>query len=255
MKNNIYIGCSGFYHPDWNGVLYPQNTLPQDYLELYAQQLNAVEINLTFYRKPQVGTLKKWYDDTPSDFKFFIKMPKNITHEKKLQRSKKDIVEFCDYIQQHLGEKLGGFLYQLPPSFDFNLSNLDIILNQIDLSKQNTIEFRHASWWRSDVVKLLNNKGITFSGISFPRDIPDDFINNDSTYNYYRLHGNPILYKSEYNHAFLDHLSENIKNTCQETYIFFNNTWGTAAIHNSLYLNQIIKSNYEEIGGVIGSGN
>lgn len=255
MKNEIYIGCSGFYNPDWRGALYPENAQPKDYLSLYAQQLNAVEINLTFYRKPQAGTLKSWYNDTPPNFKFFIKIPKNITHEKKLQHSKKDIIEFCQYIHQHLKEKLGGFLYQLPPSFDFNLNNLDLILNQIDLSRHNTIEFRDASWWRNDVIKLLNVNGITFSGVSFPRDLPEDFIDNDNTFNYYRLHGNPILYQSEYSTDFLGQLSDTINQNQRPTYVFFNNTWGQAAVHNSLYLSKIIKSNYEEIGGAVGSRN
>ncbi|CAD0218062.1 protein of unknown function [Chryseobacterium sp. JV274] len=58
---------------------------------------------------------------------------------------------------------------------------------------------------------------------------------------YYRLHGKPVLYKSEYSETFLDELAGKIKNSQQTAFIFFNNTWGTAAIKNSLYLKSILE--------------
>lgn len=146
QEKNLYIGCSGFYNNDWKGTLYPEEAKSKDYLSLYAQQFNAVEINSTFYRKPTAKTLQKWFDETPENFKFFIKIPKTISHEKRLENCREEIGEFCTHIQTKLKEKLAGFLYQFPPSFKNTEENLNLILENINDQFLNVIEFRHESW-------------------------------------------------------------------------------------------------------------
>lgn len=240
-KGSLYIGCSGFYNNDWKGFFYPQNAKSKDFLTLYSQQFNTVEINSTFYRNPTVKTLLKWYDETPDDFMFFIKIPKTVTHINRLKESKEEIYAFCDHIQQNLKEKLAGFLYQFPPSFKNSQENNDLIMNNLDFNFLNVIEFRHESWWKEEVFNALKDKNIVFSGVSFPGNLPEEVIANHPEILYYRLHGKPILYKSEYSKEFLNDLAEKIKNLQKKTFIFFNNTWGSAAIYNSLYLKKILK--------------
>ncbi|KMQ68638.1 histidine kinase [Chryseobacterium sp. FH2] len=240
-KESLYIGCSGFYNNDWKGSLYPQDAKSKDFLSLYSQTFNSVEINSTFYRKPTAKTLLKWVDETPADFKFFIKIPKTISHEKRLKDCKEEISEFCDHIHSNLTGKLSGFLYQFPPSFKNTEENMDLILNSIDFNYLNVIEFRHESWWRKEIFNLLKENNIIFSGVSFPGNLPEDMIGNNSEILYYRLHGKPILYKSEYSEEFLNDLAEKIKKEQKKTFIFFNNTWGTAAIKNSLFLKNILE--------------
>lgn len=240
-KENLYIGCSGFYNNDWKGSLYPEDTKSKDFLTLYSQTFNCVEINSTFYRKPTEKTLLKWVDETPANFKFFIKIPKTISHEKRLKDCKEEITEFCEHVQTHLKEKLSGFLYQFPPSFKNTQDNIDLILNNIDFNYLNVIEFRHESWWKEEIFNLLKEKDIIFSGVSFPGNLPEDVIVNHSEILYYRLHGKPILYKSEYSKEFLQDLAEKIKANKKKAFIFFNNTWGNAAIHNSLFLKKILE--------------
>ncbi|MET3535131.1 DUF72 domain-containing protein [Chryseobacterium limigenitum] len=239
-KENLYIGCSGFYNTDWKGYLYPEDAKNKDFLTLYSQTFNSVEINSTFYRKPTAKTLIKWFDETPEDFKFFIKIPKVISHEKRLKDCKEEISEFCNHIQTNLKEKLSGFLYQFPSSFKNTQENIDLILNTIDFNFLNVIEFRHESWWTKEIFEVLKEKDIVFSGVSFPGNLPEDFIINHSEILYYRLHGKPILYKSEYSEEFLNNLADKIRKSQHKIFIFFNNTWGTAAIHNSLYLKKIL---------------
>jgi uncharacterized protein YecE (DUF72 family) len=239
-KENLYIGCSGFYNNDWKSSLYPEDTKSKDFLTLYSKEFNSVEINSTFYRKPTVKTLLKWVDETPDDFKFFIKIPKTISHEKRLKDCKEEISEFCIHIQSNLKEKLSGFLYQFPPSFKNTQENIDLILNNIDFNFLNVIEFRYESWWRDEIFKLLKENNLVFSGVSFPGNLPEDVIINHPDILYYRLHGKPVLYKSEYSEEFLDDLAEKIKAEQKKTFIFFNNTWGTAAIKNALYLKKIL---------------
>lgn len=240
-KGSLYIGCSGFYNNDWKGFFYPQDTKSKDFLTLYSQQFNTVEINSTFYRNPTAKTLLKWYDETPDDFMFFIKIPKTVTHINRLKESKEEIYAFCDHIQQNLKEKLAGFLYQFPPSFKNSQENNDLIMNNLDFNFLNVIEFRHESWWKEEVFNTLKDKNIVFSGVSFPGNLPEDVIVTHPEILYYRLHGKPILYKSEYSKEFLNDLAEKIKNLQKKTFIFFNNTWGSAAIHNSLYLKKILE--------------
>ena len=240
-KGNLYIGCSGFYNNDWKGSLYPEDSKSKDFLTLYSQAFNSVEINSTFYRKPTQKTLQKWFDETPEDFRFFIKIPKTISHEKRLKDCKAEISEFCDHIQSGLKEKLAGFLYQFPPSFKNTPENTDVILDNINFNFLNVIEFRHESWWKEEVFHLLRENNIVFSGVSFPGNLPEEVIINHPDILYYRLHGKPVLYKSEYSEEFLKDLAEKIEKEQHKTFIFFNNTWGTAAIHNSLYLKKILE--------------
>lgn len=241
MNKAIYTGCSGFYNNDWKGTLYPENTQSKEFLTLYSQVFNSVEINSTFYRKPTAKTLLKWYEETPGHFRFFVKIPKIISHEKRMKESKEEIMEFCRHIAEHLKEKLSGFLYQFPPSFKNTPENLELILNNLDFGYVNTIEFRHRSWWQENIFTVLKEHRIIFSGVSFPGDLPEDIINNHPETLYYRLHGKPVLYKSEYSHHFLDHLAEEILKTEKKVFIFFNNTWGTAAINNALYLKKLLE--------------
>jgi len=240
-KENLFIGCSGFYNNDWKGSLYPEDAKSKDFLTLYSQTYNSVEINSTFYRKPTAKTLIKWFDETPDDFRFFIKIPKTISHEKKLKDCKEEILEFCNHIQINLKEKLSGFLYQFPPSFKNTPENISLIFDNLDFNFLNVIEFRHNSWWTDEISKLLQENNIVFSGVSFPGNMSEDVIINHSEIIYYRLHGKPILYKSEYPEDFLDEIAEKIKDSQKKTFIFFNNTWGTAAIKNSLYLKGILE--------------
>ncbi|WP_100074078.1 DUF72 domain-containing protein [Chryseobacterium camelliae] len=238
-QNHLYIGCSGFYNTDWKGVLYPADAANKDFLSLYSHTFNAVEINSTFYRKPTVKTLQKWADDTPDEFRFFIKIPKTVTHVARMENCEHEIKEFCSHIAGGLKNKLSGFLYQFPPSFRNTPQNMDLILKTVDDQYLNVVEFRHESWWTDEVFNMLAEHDIVVSGVSFPGNLPEEVISNHPEVLYYRLHGKPVLYKSEYPETVIEKLADDIRTQNKKTYIFFNNTWGSAAIHNALYLKKI----------------
>ena len=147
-----------------------------------------------------------------------------------------DTVEFCNHIYSGLKGKLAGFLFQLPPSFQFSEENLEKILQTLNLDYLNVVEFRHNSWWIPEVFEALKTKNIVFCGVSIPREIPDDFIINNDEFAYYRLHGVPQMFKSEYSEKEIADLAGKIKNFKGTSYIFFNNTYGTSGITNALYL-------------------
>lgn len=241
MKNKVYIGCSGFTERIWKGFFYPEELPSKEYLNYYSKHLNVVEINSTFYRKPTLKTLEKWFNESEVDFQFFIKIPKNITHLKKLNETQNDTKEFCEHISAGLKKKLAGFLFQLPPSFQFSEENLKKVLHTIDENYLNVVEFRHQSWWNPEVLETFKKKNIIFSGVSIPKDIPDDFIMNNQKTSYYRLHGKPEMFKSEYSEHELKKLATEVQKFKGFSYVLFNNTYGTAGIKNALYLRKILK--------------
>lgn len=240
-KEGLYIGCSGFYNNDWKGFFYPEGAKGKDFLTLYSQKFNAVEINSTFYRNPTSKTLAKWTEETPDHFRFFIKIPRAISHMKRLENCKEEISRFCDHISSNIQEKLSGFLYQFPASFRNTPENIERILANLDFNFLNVVEFRHESWWTEDIFNILKDNEIVFSGVSFPGNLPETVIESHPEVLYYRLHGKPVLYKSEYAEKLLDHLSARIQQAGKKkSFIFFNNTWGNAAIKNALYLKNIL---------------
>lgn len=241
MKNKSFIGCSGFSERFWKGFFYPEDLPAKEYLNYYSNHLQAVEINSTFYRRPTLKTLEKWVNETGEDFQFFIKIPKTITHIRKLEGTKNEVSEFCNYISSGLNEKLAGFLFQLPPSFHYSEENLEKVLNTIDDQFLNVVEFRHSSWWIPNVFDILKMKNIIFSGVSIPKDIPDYFIINNDDFAYYRLHGVPQMFKSAYSTTELEKLANTIKSYTGTSFIFFNNTFGIAGIKNALTLTENLK--------------
>ena len=241
MTSRIYIGCSGFSNRDWKGFFFPEELPPKEQLNFYSTQFNTVEINSTFYRRPWAQTLENWYQRADEDFKFFIKIPKTITHIKRLKETAAETADFCKHIHHGIQEKLAGFLFQMPPSFHYSEEHLEQLIKTVDFRFLNVVEFRHKSWWTEEIFETLKKKNIVFSGVSFPKDIPDDFIINNSKSVYYRLHGVPVLFKSEYSVEELEKLAKEIKKAKQDVFIFFNNTWGTAALKNALYLKKILE--------------
>ncbi|OJX31702.1 MAG: histidine kinase [Chryseobacterium sp. 36-9] len=240
-KQKYHIGCSGFYNTDWKGSLYPEDSQNKDFLKLYSKTYNTVEINSTFYRKPTAKTLQKWNDETPDDFKFFIKIPKAISHFGYSESKKDECSDFCKLIDENMGHKLAGFLIQFPSSFHCTENNINWLNKTLPGEFLVAVEFRHQSWWNDEIFNLFKKYQWIFCGVSFPGKIPEDVIITNSKIGYYRLHGKPTLYKSPYSEEFLDNLAQEISNTNQEFYIYFNNTWGTSAIENSLYLKKILE--------------
>ncbi|WP_027377839.1 DUF72 domain-containing protein [Kaistella palustris] len=243
MRNKYFIGCSGFTQGYWKGFFYPENLPSRDHLQYYAEHLKTVEINSTFYRKPMLKTLEKWYDATPEDFQFFLKIPKNITHVKKLNDTAEETSVFCSHICSGLKEKVAGFLFQLPGSFKFSEENLAHLIESADPKFVNVVEFRDKSWWTEQVYEKLKANNIVFSGVSYPKDLPRAVMVNNGSLLYYRLHGIPVLFKSEYAAEELESLAKELKNFKGKVFVFFNNTWGTAGIKNALELDALLRRN------------
>ena len=112
----IHVGTSGYGYKEWKGIFYPEKISPKEMLRFYAERLNAVEINYTFYHMPTEGVLSSWAEQVPDDFAFALKAPQVITHLKQLR----NVGEETDYFFRTLSvldRKLGPALFQFPKSF------------------------------------------------------------------------------------------------------------------------------------------
>jgi uncharacterized protein YecE (DUF72 family) len=233
QKNKIFIGCSGYYYPQWKGTFYPQKLPSSKWLEHYSSVFNTVELNGTFYRIPKMTDLQRQYSHTPDEFMFSVKMNKYITHTLKLKNSSVQIHEFQSLVKEALMNKLHKFLFQMPPSFHYSEENLELICSTIPEGNQNVIELRHASWWNVTVESAFMKKAYTFCNVDYP-GLKTYFINSSIDF-YLRLHGSPELFKSAYTAQQLEHYFEEFPAANSIT-VYFNNTYYDAAYKNALFL-------------------
>lgn len=234
------IGCSGFYYREWKEVFYPKGLAQKSWFKYYCEHFNTIEINSTFYKMPTQKSFDKWYDESPDDFLFTIKAPRLITHYKQLHECEQLIDDFYQAIQIGLKEKLGCVLFQFPPKFDYSKERLNLLIENLNPDFKNVAEFRHISWFDEEIYKKLAKNNITFSGQSYPSALPDDAIRNTETI-YYRFHGKPVLYKSEYDIKVINDFKNQIGDKEKEVFVYFNNTWGVGALHNAKQLQELVK--------------
>jgi uncharacterized protein YecE (DUF72 family) len=165
ILTKYHIGCSGWSYEDWVGPFYPKGSKAGDYLRMYSSVFDSVEIDSSFYRIPNQFMVSRWKKNTPENFLFSPKFPKKVTHDFKLQNVA-STVGFFYKTMGSLGDKLGPVVLQLPPSFKYDkgLSVLEkFIASDLNTSSfRHAIEFRHKSWFREDVYKLLESNNISF---------------------------------------------------------------------------------------------
>jgi uncharacterized protein YecE (DUF72 family) len=227
------IGCSGFHYKHWKDIFYPEGLAQTKWFAYYCEHFKTLELNVSFYRFPRLPALEAWYNNSPKNFSFSVKVWKGITHYKQFYNTEKFLGDFYSVVQEGLKEKLGCILFQLPPRSAYTEERLDRIINSLDPSFHNVLEFRHASWWNAGVYNKLAKHKISFCGMSHP-DLPDDIIQNTKIL-YYRLHGVPELYKSPYTKRQLKKIADEIESSgkTKKAYIYFNNDIGASAIKNA----------------------
>lgn len=240
MMQRFNIGCSSFDNSYWTGVFYPNDLDRNRRFEFYCQYFSTFEINSTFYKFPSVRALRTWNEKAPADFTFSIKAPQEITHKRQFVNCDDEIQKFYDVCASGMGGKLARILFQFPPSFKYSAESLQNIVRKLNPDFQNVIEFRHQSWWNSEVYDRLNEHQITFCSVSYP-NIPDQIIASKTPY--MRLHGDEKLFYSGYSSEYLQTLFGKLKHSsADEIYIYFNNTASIAGILNALEMN--LKTGY-----------
>jgi uncharacterized protein YecE (DUF72 family) len=235
-----HIGCSGFHYKEWKEVFYPAGLPQRKWFEYYSSRFDTLELNVTFYRFPQLKFLQNWHEVSPAQFSFAVKVPRLISHYKQLNDCERMLDDFYTCIHNGLHEKLGPVLFQFPARFTFTQKRLDLVLNNARPGFTNVMEFRDLGWWNNEVYIALQQKGIIFSGISHP-SLPDQAVVNN-TVAYYRFHGVPDLYYSAYNPETLQKVADTLLShpSLSEVFVYFNNTAAVGAIENAVWLKDFL---------------
>jgi uncharacterized protein YecE (DUF72 family) len=209
------------------------------HLERYARVLSAAEINSSFYRPHRPSTYARWASSVPRSFRFSVKMPKTITHERRLVGAETCFASFIEQVA-HLGTKLGPLLSQLPPSLAYDASVARSFFEMVRGRYAGAIVFepRHASWFTAESDSMLQELAIT----RVTADPPTPGVGPQGSSAYLRLHGVPRVYYSSYDAAALDALSARLRHAREtaETWCIFDNTALGAAMENALSLRELL---------------
>lgn len=212
------------------------------HLERYAKRLNAVEINSSFYRPHQRKTYERWANSTPEGFRFSVKIPKAITHERKLADCELLLDRFASEVSG-LGGKLGILLVQLPPNmkFDENTADrfFDEMKNRIDVPI--VLEPRHADWFAAGMDAWMRKRGIARVAADPAPVTGAGEPGGSDRIAYFRWHGSPRIYFSDYDSDALALLGKRLNEKRElgiETWCIFDNTALGAALGNALALTE-----------------
>lgn len=232
-QDNFYVGTSGLLMPVPNKTYFPAKFQNKSRLSYYSSLLNSIEINSSFYKIPMATTVTKWALAVPDYFKFTFKFFKEITHQKGLAFDANLVGEFFKIID-HVNDKKGCVLVQLPPSIKINhfaqIRLLIMVLKANNLNNYWNIafEFRHPSLYCHDVYELLNefNMGMVLHDKA---KSASPFIDFEGDFIYLRLHGPDGNYRGTYGNEFISEYATYINdwlNHKKQVYVYFNNNMG-----------------------------
>ncbi len=155
----LCFGTQGWAYADWVGGMYDAATRPDGYLRAYAEEFRSVEIDSTFYGTPLPARVRKWAASVPAGFTFSCKLPREITHERRLLGAKGLIAEFYDVVRE-FGPKLGCVLVQFEASY--GRAEEAVFRDALDAFPRDVataFEFRDPAWYAPDVQALLEERG------------------------------------------------------------------------------------------------
>jgi uncharacterized protein YecE (DUF72 family) len=143
----LHVGCAMWTHKSWSGRLLPHPLPPHERLRAYAGWCNAVEGNTTFYATPTTATVASWARQTDDDFRFVLKLPKLVTHDRRLTDVDEPLDAFLNVIEP-LGPRVHALWIQLPGSFTpADVPALDRFLRRLPRSHRYAVEVRHRAFF------------------------------------------------------------------------------------------------------------
>lgn len=231
----IRIGTAGWAIPRQSAHRFAD---AETLLSRYATRFNAAEINSTFYRSHRASTYSRWAAAVPEDFRFAVKAPKAITHERRLVDVDGLLEAFLDEIRP-LETKLGPILVQLPPSLAFDGTGAERFFASL---RQRTAiavacEPRHPTWFDDAATRLLTHHRIARVAAD-PARVPDAALPGAwPALAYFRLHGSPRMYFSPYERGHIRSLAGVLAAiVAPETWCIFDNTGSGSAAADALAL-------------------
>ncbi|WP_422924612.1 DUF72 domain-containing protein [Singulisphaera sp. PoT] len=225
------MGCAGWSIPKEHAAAFDKEG---SHLERYARMLPAVEINSSFYRPHRPSTYAKWAEETPADFRFSAKVPREVTHTRRLVDADEPLGLFLDETAE-LGEKRGPLLVQLPPSLRFEPKVVDTFFASLRGRFDGLLacEPRHKTWFSPEAEELLASYEVARVAAD-PAVVPSAAEPGGwPGLLYFRLHGSPEMYYSPYEPEALEAMSKRLAEASTSTpcwCIFDNTALGAATV-------------------------
>ncbi|MGA9839326.1 MAG: DUF72 domain-containing protein [Thermoplasmata archaeon] len=183
--SRYWIGCSGWAYEDWVGPFYPAGTPPGDFLERYARVFRTVEVDSSFYRAPTPFLVRRWADRTPAGFRFSLKVPRDVTHEKDDTKGAAVLASFLAGIGPlRTAEKLGAVILQFPASFraPAGAPVLERWLSAVPVEFPLGVELRHGSWWVPSTRRMLEERAAALVWSVVPGTEPPAWVTAEFVY-------------------------------------------------------------------------
>lgn len=215
------------------------------HLARYATRFPVAEINSSFHRPHKRSLYEKWAAAVPPAFRFCAKLPRTITHERRLADCEGLLLEFLGQAAG-LGDKLACLLVQLPPSLAFEPRVAQVFLRMLrgHFAGALALEPRHASWFAPDADALLHSMAIARVLADPVRHEAGRAPGGWPRRVYLRLHGSPRTYYSPYEAPLLQALAARLRLAEDEgaqAWCIFDNTASGAAAGNALALQRLLE--------------
>lgn len=212
-------------------------------LSRYADRFSITEINSSFHRPHRPSTYQRWYESVPDGFRFSVKLPKLITHGRKLVDFTEQLDEFLAQASP-LREKLAVLLVQLPPKLALDEAVAVGFFEALTARTASNVacEPRHLSWFTPEADTLLKR-------LSVARVAADPAICEDAArpggwkgLSYWRLHGSPVIYRSSYRDRIDAYALKLMKEASGDDWCIFDNTASSAGAGDALALAQALSA-------------
>jgi uncharacterized protein YecE (DUF72 family) len=241
VPGRLFVGVAGWSIPSRYGSELPGEG---SHLERYARRLQAVEINSSFYRHHRAQTYARWAESVPKTFRFAVKAPQVFTHEGELRAHPEVLDQFADEIDG-LGKKLAVVLVQLPPKLEFEAPAARRFFKAMRerIDAKFVCEPRHRSWSSEKAERLLAELSVARVAADPPLWSGGNEPGGDRGLVYFRWHGQPQKYFSDYGRECLAMLEKQIAAAkATEAWAIFDNTAHGHAIGNALSLTSAVEA-------------
>jgi uncharacterized protein YecE (DUF72 family) len=233
------IGTAGWTVPARQAEAFPAEGSS---LERYSARLPCAEINSSFHRSHRADTWRRWAASVPADFRFSAKLPKEITHKRRLADFAEPLEAALSEMEE-LGDRLEILLVQLPPSLAFEPAVADSFFSGLR-SRWNGLvacEPRHPTWFDPEPDALLAERRIARVAAD-PARVPEAAHPGGWLgLAYYRLHGSPVMYRSSYDDGRLETYAARLAAGGGPAWCIFDNTASSAATADALRLQELMK--------------
>jgi uncharacterized protein YecE (DUF72 family) len=233
----IRIGTAGWGIAARHAAQFPGTG---SHLQRYAQVLPVTEINSSFYRHHRPTTYARWAQSVPAAFRFSVKAPRALTQPGSLVLAPEVLARFSDEVCA-LGERLGVVLLQFAPGVAFDAGQARVVFSQVGerVPARIACEPRHRSWDTIAAQGLMRELGVTRVAADPPRWPGGDCPGDDRACAYFRMHGAPRIYYSDYDPQRLAALAAQLVATArstQQVWCILDNTALGHALANALAL-------------------